>query len=80
MPELVLLVGFGSLLGLTVIVFMHETVTPDQRRVLPGPLLAAYRELLGNPDFVFASVTLGGSIGALYAQATLLATVLPARS
>jgi DHA1 family purine ribonucleoside efflux pump-like MFS transporter/DHA1 family bicyclomycin/chloramphenicol resistance-like MFS transporter len=71
-----LLIGFGSLLGLMVIVFMRETATPDPRRVLPGPLLAAYGELLRNPYFVFASVTLGGSIGALYAQATLLAFIL----
>jgi Bcr/CflA subfamily drug resistance transporter len=71
-----LLIGFGSLLGLMVIAFMRETSQPDPRRALPGPLLAAYGELLRNRYFVAASVTLGGSIGALYAQATLLPFIL----
>ncbi len=71
-----LLIGFGLLICLSVLVFMRETSTPDRRRALPGPLLSAYAELAREPRFVSASLVLGGSIGALYAQATMLPFIL----
>jgi Bcr/CflA subfamily drug resistance transporter len=71
-----LLIGFGLLICLSVLVLMRETSIPDRRRALPGPLLAAYAELAREPRFVSASLVLGGSIGALYAQATLLPFIL----
>ncbi len=71
-----LLIGFGLLICLSVLVFMRETSTPDRRRALPGPLLRAYGELAREPRFISASLVLGGSIGALYAQATMLPFIL----
>lgn len=71
-----LLVGFGMLTGLSVLVFMRETGKPDRRRILPGPLFGAYGALIRNPRFVAASLVLAGSIGALYAQATMLPFIL----
>ncbi|WP_246737808.1 MULTISPECIES: multidrug effflux MFS transporter [Rhizobium] len=71
-----LLIGFGLLICFGVIVFMRETSMPDPRRALPGPLLRAYLELARESRFVSASIVLGGSIGALYAQATLLPFIL----
>lgn len=71
-----LLIGFGLLVCLSVLVFMRETGAPDRRRALPGPLLQAYGELVREPRFVSASLVLGGSIGALYAQATMLPFIL----
>ncbi|WP_283195986.1 multidrug effflux MFS transporter [Rhizobium sp. AN80A] len=71
-----LLIGFGLLVCLSVLVFMRETGTPDRRRALPGALLQAYGELVREPRFVSASLVLGGSIGALYAQATMLPFIL----
>jgi DHA1 family purine ribonucleoside efflux pump-like MFS transporter/DHA1 family bicyclomycin/chloramphenicol resistance-like MFS transporter len=72
----VMLIGFGLLICLSVLVFMRETSVPDRRRALPGPLLSAYGELARESRFVAASLVLGGSIGALYAQATLLPFIL----
>jgi DHA1 family purine ribonucleoside efflux pump-like MFS transporter/DHA1 family bicyclomycin/chloramphenicol resistance-like MFS transporter len=71
-----ILIGFGSLICLSVLVFMRETSVPDRRRVLPRPLISAYGELSRESRFVSASLVLGGSIGALYAQATLLPFIL----
>lgn len=71
-----LLIGFGLLICFGVIVFMRETSTPDPRRALPVPLFRAYLELARESRFVSASLVLGGSIGALYAQATLLPFIL----
>ncbi|WP_018902282.1 multidrug effflux MFS transporter [Rhizobium sp. 2MFCol3.1] len=71
-----LLIGFGLMICLSVLVFMRETSTPDRRRALPGPLLQAYAELAREPRFISASLVLGGSIGALYAQATMLPFIL----
>ncbi len=71
-----LLIGFGLLISLSVLVFMRETSLPDRRRILPGPLLSAYGELARESRFISASLVLGGSIGALYAQATLLPFIL----
>jgi len=71
-----LLVGFGLLAILAVIIFMRETATPDRRRARPGPLLSAYGELARDPRFVAAAVVLGGSVGALYAQSTMLSFIL----
>ena len=71
-----LLVGFGLVAMVAVIVFMRETSTPDPRRARPGPLLAAYGELIRDPRFVAAAMVLGGSVGALYAQSTMLSFIL----
>ncbi|WP_083198324.1 multidrug effflux MFS transporter [Pararhizobium polonicum] len=71
-----LLVGFGLLTIVSVTAFMRETAMPDRRRARPGPLLAAYGELIRDPRFVAAAIVLGGSVGALYAQSTMLSFIL----
>jgi DHA1 family purine ribonucleoside efflux pump-like MFS transporter/DHA1 family bicyclomycin/chloramphenicol resistance-like MFS transporter len=71
-----LLIGFGLLIALSALVFMRETSLPDPRRMLPGALLSAYGELARESRFISASFVLGGSVGALYAQATLLPFIL----
>lgn len=71
-----LLIGFGLLAIFAVLVFMRETSTPDPRRARPGPLVQAYGELIRDPRFVAAAIVLGGSVGALYAQSTMLSFIL----
>ena len=71
-----LMVGFGVFACLAVFLFMHETVVPDPRRATPGPLVKAYVELAGDPRFVSAALVMGGAVGALYAQATMLPFIL----
>jgi DHA1 family purine ribonucleoside efflux pump-like MFS transporter/DHA1 family bicyclomycin/chloramphenicol resistance-like MFS transporter len=71
-----MLIGFGLLICLSVLAFMRETSVPDPRRIRPGPLVSAYGELAREGRFVAASLVLGGSVGALYAQATLLPFIL----
>ncbi len=71
-----LLIGFGLLAIFAVLIFMRETSTPDPRRARPGPLVQAYGELIRNPRFVAAAIVLGGSVGALYAQSTMLSFIL----
>jgi DHA1 family purine ribonucleoside efflux pump-like MFS transporter/DHA1 family bicyclomycin/chloramphenicol resistance-like MFS transporter len=71
-----LLAGFGLIAITAVIVFMRETTVPDRRRARPGPLLSAYGELIRDPRFVAAAIVLGGSVGALYAQSTMLSFIL----
>ncbi len=71
-----LLVGFGLMTALSVLAFMRETSIPDRRRAMPGPLAANYLSLIRNGRFVSASLVLTGSVGALYAQATMLPFIL----
>jgi MFS transporter, DHA1 family, multidrug resistance protein len=71
-----LMVGFGILAGLCTLIFLRETVKPDLARLQPARLLSAYGEVAGNLQFLAACVVLAGTVGALYAQATMLPFVL----
>ncbi|QRM53473.1 multidrug effflux MFS transporter [Sinorhizobium sp. BG8] len=71
-----LMVGFGLLSCLTITVFMKETIVPNRRRAAPGPLVAAYWELLRDSRFVASALVMGGAVGALYAQSTMLPFIL----
>lgn len=71
-----LMVGFGLIASLAVLLFMRETAIPDRSRARPGRLAAAYRELAAEPRFIAASLVLGGAVGALYAQSTMLPFIL----
>lgn len=71
-----LLIGFALLAIVAVLMFMQETTVPDRRRARPGPLVSAYGELIRDPRFVAAAIVLGGSVGALYAQSTMLSFIL----
>lgn len=71
-----LLVGFGLMLATVVLAFMRETSVPDRSRARPAGLAKAYGELVLNARFISAVIVLGGSVGALYAQATMLPFIL----
>ncbi|MCB5202496.1 multidrug effflux MFS transporter [Neorhizobium sp. T786] len=71
-----LMLGFGIISIGSVLLFLKETTTPDRTRLRPARLLSGYAEVLSNPSFMLASLVIGGSIGALYAQATMLPFVL----
>ncbi len=70
------LIGFGLLTVSAVLLFMRETTVPDRALARPGRLLAAYGSLLRDSRFIAAALVLGGSVGALYAQATMLPFIL----
>lgn len=72
----VLMVGIGIIAVATIVLALKETTVPDPTRIKPIRLLSAYKELLSNPCFLFASFVLAGAVGALYAQATMLSFVL----
>lgn len=71
-----LLIGFGLLVAGSVTAFMRETSVPDRSRARPSKLLAAYAELILDRRFLAGTMVLGGSIGTLYAQATMLPFIL----
>ncbi|MDH4441385.1 MAG: multidrug effflux MFS transporter [Rhizobium sp.] len=71
-----LLVGFGLTAGLCTLLFLRETVEPDLSRLHPIRLVRSYLEVAGNARFIAASLVLSGSIGALYAQSTMLPFIL----
>ena len=71
-----LMAGLGAAAILSVMVFLRETTVPDKSLIRPRRLLSAYSTLLTEPRFLLAALVLGGSIGALYAQATMLTFIL----
>lgn len=71
-----LMAGLGAMAIFAVVVFLRETTVPDKNLIRPCRLLSAYGTLLTQPRFLFAALVLGGSIGALYAQATMLTFIL----
>ncbi|MCF6368928.1 multidrug effflux MFS transporter [Rhizobium halophilum] len=71
-----LMLGFGVISIGSVALFLRETTTPDRTRLRPARLVRGYGEVLSNPHFTLASLVIGGSIGALYAQSTMLPFVL----
>jgi DHA1 family purine ribonucleoside efflux pump-like MFS transporter/DHA1 family bicyclomycin/chloramphenicol resistance-like MFS transporter len=71
-----LMVGFGVISVVAVVFFLRETTVPDRKLIRPGNLVRAYAELLRNKRFLFAALIMAGSVGALYAQATMLSFIL----
>lgn len=71
-----LMAGLGAVAIFAVVVFLRETTVPDKGLIRPRRLLSAYGTLLTEPRFLLAALVLGGSIGALYAQATMLTFIL----
>lgn len=71
-----LMVGFGVISVVAVVFFLRETAVPDRKLIRPGNLVRAYAELLRNKRFLFAAMIMAGSVGALYAQATMLSFIL----
>ncbi len=71
-----LMVGFGLLALTFTLALLRETVVPDLGKLRPARLLSGYAEVAGNKRFLAASLVLSGTIGALYAQSTMLPFVL----
>lgn len=71
-----LMAGLAAIAILSVVIFLRETTVPDKSLIRPRRLLSAYGTLLTEPRFLLAALVLGGSIGALYAQATMLTFIL----
>ncbi|MBO0664537.1 multidrug effflux MFS transporter [Jiella sp. MQZ9-1] len=71
-----LMAGFGIAVILVTVGFMRETIEPDRSRIKPRAIFAAYRELTTNRHFLATSLTVAGSVGALYTLATVLPFVL----
>ncbi len=71
------------LLGAAVIALtvwgLRETVTPDRSRLNLRHLGRSYLTLVANRHFMTASLTIAGTIGAIYAQATILPFILMQR-
>lgn len=70
-----MLVAAASIM-VTVHFWMVETVRRDLSMVSPAALVRSYATILSSRYFVFASLVLGGSIGAIYTQATVLPFIL----
>ncbi len=79
-PAIFLLMAvIGVAIVAIVHVFMVETVQRDLSRIRPRALAASYSTLLRTPYFVLCGVVLGGAVGALYTQATVLPFILMER-
>ncbi|MBB4954861.1 DHA1 family purine ribonucleoside efflux pump-like MFS transporter/DHA1 family bicyclomycin/chloramphenicol resistance-like MFS transporter [Agrobacterium vitis] len=71
-----LMVGFGITSFGVVALLMKETITPDRSLIRPTRLIAAYGTLMADLRVLLAALVLGGCVGALYAQSTMLPFVL----
>lgn len=71
-----LMVAFGGGALLACIFVLQETAIPDRSRLQPVTLVRTYAGLIIDIRFLLPSLILGGSIGALYAQGTMLPFVL----
>ncbi|MEQ8295199.1 MAG: multidrug effflux MFS transporter [Nitratireductor sp.] len=61
---------------LVTIFCLRETVARDLSRIRPAALICAYATLLGNGYFMLSSLVIAGTMGAIYAQATVLPFIL----
>jgi DHA1 family purine ribonucleoside efflux pump-like MFS transporter/DHA1 family bicyclomycin/chloramphenicol resistance-like MFS transporter len=70
------LIGFSLTIILCVLLFMRETGQADASLARPRRVAASYLHILRDRRFLAATGVLGGSIGSLYAQATMLPFIL----
>jgi DHA1 family bicyclomycin/chloramphenicol resistance-like MFS transporter len=71
-----LMVAFGLMAMAFTLLLLRETIVPDMGRLRTSQLWRNYIEVAGNGRFLAASLVLSGTIGALYAQSTMLPFVL----
>lgn len=71
-----MMVGFGALSLCVSYGALKETIVPDPGMLRIRPLAAAYREVLSDPRFLSGTLVVGGAVGALYTQATVLPFIL----
>lgn len=72
----ILMVGFGVAIILVATFALRETVTRDLSRIRPMAILRSYKSLFGSRSFMYPSLMLGGTVGALYTLATMLPFIL----
>lgn len=70
------MIGFGALSTAVIVLCMPETATPDRKLIQPRHLAGAYRRLLADHRVMLPAIILGGTIGGLYAQSTMLPFIL----
>lgn len=70
------MLAFGVTVILVVKFALTETVVRDPSRVRPRALVRSYRSLSASGYFMWSSLVMGGSVGALYTLATILPFVL----
>ncbi|MBS9721554.1 multidrug effflux MFS transporter [Tianweitania sp. BSSL-BM11] len=72
---------FAAGAGIAIIVYtsLRETVVRDLSRVQPKALVGSYATLLKSRYFLFSAIVVGGTTGAVYAQATALPFILMTR-
>jgi DHA1 family bicyclomycin/chloramphenicol resistance-like MFS transporter len=71
-----MMIGFGVIVSAVVFLAMAETTRPVAAMARPARVVRSYRRVLGNAEFLSSSLVVGCSVGALYAQATILPFVL----
>lgn len=71
-----MMVVFGAAACLISFASLKETAVPDPEMLRMGPILAAYREVLSDVRFLSGTLVIGGAVGALYTQATVLPFIL----
>ncbi len=71
-----LMVSFGLVSCIVVGLLMKETTIPDRALIRPSRLIGSYRTLIADPQVLLSALVLAGTVGALYAQATMLPFVL----
>lgn len=74
-----IMVLLGFLVVLMALFVIRETVTRDLSRIRPRELVRSYRKLLTSRPFLYASVGVGGTTGALYTAAIILPFILMGR-
>ncbi|MBC2886551.1 multidrug effflux MFS transporter [Ochrobactrum sp. CM-21-5] len=74
-----LMVCLGLLIVIVALFVIKETGTRDLSRLRPKEVIGSYRKLLTSRHFVYASLGVGGTTGALYTAATILPFILMGR-
>jgi DHA1 family bicyclomycin/chloramphenicol resistance-like MFS transporter len=72
----VLMVAAGVGIVLAAIFVMRETVTRDLSRIRPMAIARSYATLTTSRYFMYSSLMMAGTVGALYALATMLPFIL----
>ena len=77
----IFIVMFAAGAGIALVVYtsLRETVVRDLSRVQPKALVGSYGTLLKSRYFLYSAIVVGGTTGAIYAQATALPFILMTR-
>ncbi|GHD17786.1 multidrug effflux MFS transporter [Tianweitania populi] len=75
----ILMFAAGAGIAITVYTSLRETVVRDLSRVQPKALVRSYATLLKSRYFLYSAIVVGGTTGAIYAQATALPFILMTR-